>query len=153
MMPFAVMDGGNAGESPSYSIDLSDLFPFLKVHSLPLYMMDEPVTIELTLHPPVNNRAVLITGTGSQTFAVDQNELKFCADYVYYNGVGDEMERFKSANKDMSFSFVDYRLIETSVSQSNLSSGVIRNLGMANRMVPRIISALADTALRNRCFN
>ena len=27
------------------------------------------------------------------------------------------------------------------------ASGVIRNLGMANRMVPRVITALADTAL------
>jgi hypothetical protein len=57
------------------------------------------------------------------------------------------MTRFANANKDMSFSFVDYRLIETTVSQANLSSGIIRNLGMANRMVPRVITALADSAL------
>ena len=57
------------------------------------------------------------------------------------------MTRFANANRDMSFSFVDYRLIETSVSQAGLASGIIRNLGMANRMVPRVISAMANSAL------
>ena len=56
------------------------------------------------------------------------------------------MERFAAANQDMSFSFVDYRLVETSVTDTQLASGIIRNLGMANRVVPRIISAVADTA-------
>ena len=140
MMPFAVMDGGNANESPSYSIDLSDLFPFLKVHSLPLYMMDEPVTIELTLHPPVNNRAVLITGTGSQTFAVDRNELKFCADYVYYSPSTDIMSKYAEKNKVLDFSFVDYRAITTTVSNTSIQSDTVRNIGMASRLVNKVIT-------------
>ena len=89
----AIMDGANPTQSPSYAIDLSDLFPFLKVHSLPLYMIDEPINIELTLRPVINHRVVKITGTAEQSFVLDQNELKFCADYIYY-GAGDEMEAF-----------------------------------------------------------
>lgn len=139
MMPFALMDGGSATESPSYAIDLSDLFPFLKVHQLPLYMITEPVTVELTLHPPVNHRAVLVTGTASEAFNVDQNELKFCADYVYY-GASDEMERYAEQNKQLDFSFVDYRAVTTTVSHTSLQSDTVRNIGMASRMVTKVIT-------------
>ena len=139
MLPFAIMDGGSPTESPSYAIDLSDLFPFLKVHSLPLYMIDEPINIELTLRPPVNHRIAKITGTAEQSFLIDRNELRFVADYIYY-GSGDEMEAFAQKNKEMSFSFVDYRLSTTSASVGQLQSGMVRNIGMANRMVTNILT-------------
>ncbi len=138
-MPFAVMEGANPEESPSYAIDLSDLFPFLKVHQLPLYMMDEPVTIELTLQPPVDHRAVLLDGTAAQTFAVDRNEMKMCFDSVYY-GASDEMERYAEANKVLTFPFVDYRAVSTTVSRASLQSETVRNLGMASRLVSKVIT-------------
>ncbi len=138
-MPFAVMDGSKPEESPSYAVDLSDLFPFLKVHSLPLFEILEPVTIELTFHPPVDNRAVKITGTADQAFNIDQNELKFCADYVYY-GASDEMQRWAEQNKTLDFSFVDYRAITTSVSNDQLKSDLVRNVGMASRLVSKVIT-------------
>jgi len=50
---WAVMNGTSAGtkaECPSFMVDLSDLFPFLKVHQLPLYMINEPINIELPFH-------------------------------------------------------------------------------------------------------
>jgi hypothetical protein len=147
---WAEMDVDEKASSPTFSIDLSDLFPFLKVNQLPLYMINEPINIELTFFPTAGDRIQVDNdggdATGSESL-IRRSDLKFCADYVFYNGAGDEMERFKNANQDMSFSFVDYRLIETTVSQTNLSSGIIRNLGMANRMVPRVITALANTAL------
>lgn len=144
---WAEMDGDYPAESPTFSIDLSDLFPFLKVNQLPLYMINEPINIELTFFPTASSRIqVDVSDDAGGEALIRRSDLKFCADYVFY-GANQEMEQFQNANKDMSFSFVDYRLIETSVSQTNLSNGVIRNLGMANRMVPRIITALADTAL------
>jgi hypothetical protein len=139
MMPFALMDGNNPAESPSYAIDLSDLFPFLKVHSLPLVAMMEDVVVELTFHPPVNNRAVLITGTGSQAFNIDRNELKFCADYIFY-GASDEMQRWMDQNKQLDFSFVDYRAITTTVSNTSVQSDTVRNIGMASRLVNKVIT-------------
>lgn len=140
-MPFAVMDGTSPAESPSYAVDLSDLFPFLKVHQLPLYMIQEPVTIELTLRPPINHRAVRVTGTAEQSFVLDQNELKFCADYIYY-GATDEMERYAAENKVLTFPFVDYRGISTTVSQSSLQSATVRNIGMASRLVNKVITMI-----------
>ena len=145
---WAEMDGNQKQESPTFSVDLSDLFPFLKVNQLPLYMINEPINIELTFFPTVGQRIQIdSTDTTDKEALIRRSDIKFCADYVYYNGQDDQMTRFANANKDMSFSFVDYRLIETSVSQTNLSSGIIRNLGMANRMVPRVITALANASL------
>jgi hypothetical protein len=129
-------------ECPTFMIDLSDLFPFLKVHQLPLYMMKEAINIELTFHPTTKFRAQIAdTDTADIAINIDRNELKFCADYIFY-GASDEMERYAMANKDLNFSFVDYRVVETTSSSSALESGVVRNLGMANRLVPRVITTL-----------
>jgi len=144
---WAQMDSGNLPECPSYAIDLSDLFNFLKIHQLPLYMINEPINIELTFHPTTKSRSQIGSGdTVEQAVDIVQTELKFCADYIYY-GATDEMSRFANANKDMSFSFSDYRLIEHTTSDTELASGVIRNLGMANRLVPRVITLLANSGI------
>ena len=143
-LPSWYIMGQTADECPSFQIDLSDLFPFLKVNQLPLYMIREPITIELTFQPTLGLR--LQTGSGDMGSLCDivRSELKFCADYIYY-GATDEMARFEAANQDMSFSFVDYRLVENTTTAAALGTTVIRNLGMANRIVPRIITVLPDT--------
>lgn len=140
---WAIMDGSAPAECPSYSIDLSDLFTFLKVHQLPLYLFKEQVTIELTFVPTQQQRAQIISGVVESDVHIVRDELKFCADYIYY-GTGDEMARFAEAKKDMSFSFVDYRVIEATTSVGALGSGVIRNIGMANRLVPRVITTVPN---------
>jgi len=140
------LDGSNPAEAPSLSIDLSDLFPFLKVHQLPLYMISEPINIELTFYPQSGQRVQITDGaTNGLDCEIVRDELKFCADYIFY-GATDEMERYRSQNPEINFSFVDYRVVEHSTTQSALRSGVVRNLGMANRIVPRIITAVSDTS-------
>ena len=142
---WSVMDGFLAEQCPSYSIDLSDLFPFLKVHQLPLYMINEPVTIELTFQPTQKHRVQIANGQSTdKDCEIVRDQLKFCADYIFY-GATDEMDRFAKANGDLSFSFVDYRVVEHSTTTSALGSGLVRNLGMANRIVPRIIVTTSKT--------
>lgn len=137
-------------EAPSFSIDLADLFPFLKVHQLPLYMISEPINIELTFYPTVKERIQIAGGqTVDIPVEIVRDELKFCADYIYY-GATDEMERYRTRNPEINFSFVDYRVIEHSTSKAALSSGVVRNLGMANRLVPRILTELSDTTINEQ---
>ncbi len=145
MMPFAVMNNTSdalKAESPVYQIDLSDLFPFLKQHQLPLYMFKEAISIELTLHPSINKRGFIANGqAGSQALLIDRNEIKFCADYLYF-GDGSEMADYAEKNKDLSFSFPDYRLASSSVDQASMRN-IVRNVGMANRLVSRVLT----------CFN
>lgn len=140
---WALMEADKLDECPSYSIDLSDLFPFLKVHQLPLYLMKEQISIELTFYPTQLSRAQLSDGVVEQDVNIVRDQLKFCADYIFY-GSGDEMARYAAANQDMSFSFVDYRVVEATTSDTALASGVIRNIGMANRLVPRVITLIND---------
>lgn len=143
---WAIMNASSPAECPSYSIDLSDLFPFLKVNQLPLYLIKEPINIELTFEPTLERRVQVTSGnTLAQACEIVRDELKFCADYIFY-GSTDEMDRFAmSRGKDMSFTFVDYRLVEHTTNRTQLSSGIVRNLGMANRMVPRVITLLPST--------
>jgi hypothetical protein len=144
---WAEMDTDFKQDSPTYSIDLSDLFPFLKVNQLPLFIINEPINIELTFYPTTGDRMQIdANDTPGSEALIRRSDLKFCADYVYY-GQSDEMERWANANKDLSFSFVDYRLVETTINATSLGSGIIRNLGMANRVVPRIITLLSDSSL------
>ena len=141
-----VMDTAKPTQCPSFQIDLSDLFPFLKVNQLPLYMIREAITIELTFFPTEGAGRIQMNASDTPNYVhIAQDQLKFCADYVYY-GATDEMARFAAANQDMSFSFVDYRLVENTTSPAALGSTVVRNLGMANRIVPRIITVLPDTS-------
>ena len=143
---WADMNGNKPEECPSYSVDLSDLFPFLKVHQLPLYMINEPIAIELTFQPTALHRIQISSSdTADEECEIVRDQLKFCADYIFY-GATDEMDRFARENGDLSFSFVDYRVVEHSTSTAALGAGLVRNLGMANRVVPRIIVTTANTA-------
>ena len=124
---------------PTYQMDLSDLFPFLKVNQLPLYMMDEAINIELFFQPQQKYRLQIADGqVADVSVDIIRNDLKFCADYIFY-GATDQMARYKAANQSMSFSFVDYRVIERTTNATQLASGIIQNVGMANRQVPRIL--------------
>jgi hypothetical protein len=136
-----VMNTAKPTEVPTFMIDLSDLFPFLKVNQLPLYMIKEPINIELHFQPNDGKRIQRGSTDSGVSAIVTQTDVKFCADYVFY-GASDEMARYAAANKDMSFSFVDYRLVENTTDHTALGSTVIRNLGMANRIVPRILTCL-----------
>ena len=148
-MPFARMNGSTAATratSPTYSIDLSDLFPFLKTHQLPLYMIDQPINIEITWAPPNKARVCTTGGQGAGlSYDIDPTELKFCADYIFY-GASDEMQRYAQANRDLSFSFVDYRANVASIDPTSPIT-VVRNIGMANRMVTRVITVFNRDAI------
>tara|TARA_R110001632_G_scaffold104033_2_gene212835 strand:- start:1081 stop:2451 length:1371 start_codon:yes stop_codon:yes gene_type:complete len=144
---WAESSNGAPSECPTFSVDLSDLFPFLKVNQLPLYMINEPINIELTFHPTLGYRTqIASTDTAAQETLITRSDIKFCADYVYY-GMNDEMTQFANANRDMSFSFVDYRSSDMTVDATSLGTGVIRNVGMANRVVNRLLTSVTDSGL------
>jgi hypothetical protein len=157
-LKFALMEDASPAtiaESPVYALDLSDLFPFLKSHELPLFMINAPVSIELHWSKKLDDRVVVgRNASAGQAFTIDNNELKFCADYIFY-GATDEMARYAEENKNMEFQFQDYRLAKTSATQAQLKEGIVSNLGMANRFVSRVIHTFAmdgegDNSMLNR---
>ncbi len=144
-MPFAQILAGSPTESPVYSIDLSDLFPFLKTHSLPLYMIEQQISVELHWAPTDDKRIQLSVAKTAATadYKIDTAELKLAADYIYYTD-GDIMDRYREANKSLEFSFPDYRLSKSTISVAELGAGIVRNVGMANRLCSRVISIVSD---------
>ncbi len=128
--------------SPEYAIDLADLFPFLKTHMLPLYMIDEQLSIELHLSP-LYNRVILSAarGAGNDVYLLDRNHLKFCADYVFYED-SDLMTRYAEANPRIEFSFPDYRVAKQTATNVQLAAGIVANLGMANRLCSRVLTII-----------
>ena len=144
--PFSKMDGTNAGtiaESPVYQIDLAELFPFLKTTQLPLYMIDQGLTIELFWSKTSLDRVCRGNGQadGGQ-FLIDKTQLKFCADYITYLQ-DDAMNRWRDAHPVIRLPFSDYRLSKLTATQATLTAGVVRQLGMQNRLVSRAVTIIS----------
>ncbi len=141
--PFSQIQAALPTESPVYSIDLSDLFPFLATHSLPLYMIDQQMSIELHWSPTLDRRVILNearhAGAEGGVYKIDRKELKFCADYIFYTD-SDLMARYAAENPRIEFAFPDYRLSKQTVSSGDLGIGIVSNLGMANRLCSRVIT-------------
>ena len=133
--------------SPVYQIALNDLFPFLKMNQLPLYMMREELDIEL--HFAGNSSRGCVVADHGVSFKVDRDECKFIADYIYYPQ--EMMESYASANRKMSFTYVDYRLSKLTVDNETApgSQTVIRNLGGAGRIVNKLFYSLSEHSIAN----
>ena len=141
VQPFSLMSTGAVAESPTYSIDISDLFLFMKTQSLPLYMIDQGLTLEL--YWSNTESRVLRAGGLRAGITIDRNELKFVADYITYTE-DDAMNRYRDANPVIDMSFSDYRLSKNTRSQAELQGGFVRQLGMNNRVVPRVITVISN---------
>ena len=144
--PFKWQQHSNA---PVFQITINDLFPFLKMNQLPLYMMKEEISIELTF---ANNNVRCVTandlGVSSEVYDIDETQCKFVADYIYYPQ--ELMLAYAQANKNMSFTYVDTQLAKrTLTTAAGTDDGVqnlILNVGGAGRIVTKIFQSLATAS-------
>ncbi len=144
LRPFQTTNATYGG--PEYQIALADLFPFLYSNQLPLYMMKEPVTVELTFAPAKKRRLSVTGGAYADPFSFDLTATKLIADYQYFPQ--EIMEQYASANRDMTFSYVDYRLAKRTVSVSGAAGSElaipqqIMNIGAAGRVCSKVVALL-----------
>ena len=142
---------------PEFQVALADLFPFLYTNQLPLYMMKEPVTIELTFAPALRERLVAPTNLGD-SYSIDTAATQLIADYQYFPN--ELMEQYALENNDLSMTFMDYRLSKRTITitatsgQSAASGEKIINVGGAGRIATKVITMLSrqdqkDNALLN----
>ncbi len=131
------------GNKPVFSISVADLFPFLRFNQLPLYMIDQQVSIELHFQPAsslkrcVHVKTVEATGT---LFTIDKTQTKFIADYIYYDG--DMMESYRNQNQMMNWTYNDYRLNKRSFTHTQLALNNVMDIGGAGRLVNKIVCGL-----------
>ncbi len=152
----AVFDWADINADPVFQIALSDLFPMLKATQLPLYMMKEQVSIELTWEPTSSTQKGRLCSADDTAFAsasIDQNQVKFIADDIYYDQ--EIMDAYAAQNRVININHMDYRHSKVSVSATEAASTQIRNLGGANRIVTKVItgiqgSAAVDSSLLNQ---
>ena len=127
--------------TPVFQIALSELFPMLKQTQLPLYMMNEQVSVELHFDPVNVNRCQAKGGGSTATYTINQDELKLIADYIYYPQ--DMMTAYANANQNITMNHFDYRHSKVSVSSTTDNGQLrIRNLGGAGRIVTKVITGL-----------
>lgn len=139
-----IWDYQNEANKPTYSVLLADLFPFLKMNQLPLYMMSEQVSIHLTFTPQattVGNELRVTTTDGfglNNPVTLSRTDCQLIADYIYYPQ--DMMEQYRQENSTMTFSYVDYQFVKRTVEETEYTTGLIQNLGGAGRVVNKVFT-------------
>ena len=140
-------------QAPEFQISLADLFPFLRYNSLPLYMFDEQISVELHFNRATGDRMVGPSGTVATN--INTNSVKLVADYIYYDGA--TMEDFANANRNMSFQYVDYQLNKRTQTKAQAEVKTIMNVGGAGRIVSKIFGGMyndtTDISSINNIYN
>lgn len=134
---------------PEFRISLADLFPFLRFNQLPLYMIDEPISIELVWTPQSSTRRFCTQDTGkdvSERLNIEQSSVKMIADYIFYNG--DTMSSYQNANREMNFNYVDYRLAKRTYAYNDTTKQIL-NVGGAGRIVNKLFVAMGQDSASN----
>ena len=128
-----------------FSILIADLFPFLKMNQLPLFMLTEQVAIHLTFQPKVadiatqnSNRIVtpLSAAAPTEDATIVRDDVKMVADYIFYPQ--EMMEQYRQSNANMSFNYVDYQFVKRTVSEPEFEGQLIQNVGGAGRIVNKV---------------
>jgi len=134
-----------AENTPVFQISLADLFPFLKMNQIPLYMMRDPLFVELTLAGATSkNRLSLKAGeTADKTYNVDLNNIHMIIDHIYYPP--EQMEAFAAANPQITLSYHDYNLSKQSLTVAQAQNN-IRNIGGAGRICTKVIHGISNNA-------
>jgi len=141
-------------DTPLFQMSLSELCPFLKMNQLPLYMIKEQVSLELTFSKKgkdadsdSSRRITQIalsdqTTAGLPTAEIDTTKTRLIADYLYFPQ--EMMEAYAQSNANMSFTYVDYQLSKYSVDKDAIKSQAIRNIGGAGRIVSKLFWGVQD---------
>tara|TARA_R110001632_G_scaffold168496_3_gene287259 strand:+ start:348 stop:1901 length:1554 start_codon:yes stop_codon:yes gene_type:complete len=144
----SVMAWADAHNKGVFSILIADLFPFLKMNQLPLFMLSEQVMIHLTFTPRVagalaatpSSRIVTTLdkagAKGDTDATILRDEVKMVADYIFYPQ--EMMEQYAQANANMSFNYVDYQFVKRTVTSAEFAGQLIQNVGGAGRIVNKV---------------
>ena len=143
----------NASFGCEFAVSIQDLFPFLYTNQLPLFMMKEPVTIELFFSSAAKERLCLNAAQAGSTghpFTIATAATELIADYQYFPQ--EMMEEYARQNADMTFTYMDYRLAKRSIkidagagnANATDTGTQIINVGGAGRLVTKVMTMLSD---------
>ena len=139
-----------------FSILIADLFPFLKMNQLPLFMLSEQVMIHLTFTPQVTGQLGGLMGgeagskricstldrvaappvRGDRDASITRQDVSMVADYIFYPQ--EMMLQYQQSNANMNFSYIDYQFVQRTVPEATFTSQLIQNVGGAGRICNKV---------------
>ena len=144
LTPQVELRNSNAAE---FSIAMADLVPWLRFNNLPLYMFGD-TQISLEIHWTGINSGNRMTTPFSVTtgapFTIDESVTQFYANYIYYPG--EIMSRFAEENKEMNWTYTDYRMNKRSYTGSDLETQQLIRIGGNGRIINKVITMLENQA-------
>jgi hypothetical protein len=128
---------------PTFMIDMRDLFPFFAAgHQFPTYLVTESIHVDLTFEQDPFRVVCNASETHfGKSFNILQSECKLLQDIIVYDG--EIMEQLRQSNNNIAFTYLDYQLTKTAVTQAQ-ARDIQRNLGGAGRMVQNVLWCLTD---------
>ncbi len=150
---YVTTQDGRSGLSPSFSIALHDLFPFLanSQNRLPLFMFEsDRVQIELYFSDPRNVRLSQVKKDGAVVenleYLIDQNSVELISDHIFYPT--QSLQQMKDAEPS-EMGYMDYILSKQTITASGGADDTaqtnIRNIGGASRIVTRVFAGYVPT--------
>lgn len=153
LVPSPIRLTTNTTEGPVFQIKLSELFPMMRNMMLPLYLIDEQVSVEITFNTQSANQegimAVFESGYGGdKSISIGQNNVKFLADYLTYQDERmDATAKMVMSDKGLSLPYEDVVLTQSNVPAQNpaptgtnvVKVDLVRDLGLSGRNVRAIV--------------
>ena len=144
LTPQVELRNTNAAE---FSIAMADLVPWLRFNNLPLYMFGD-TQISLEIHwTGINSGNRMTTPFSVVTgppFTIDESVTQFYANYIYYPG--EIMARFAEENKEMNWTYTDYRMNKRSYTGADLETQQLIRIGGNGRIINKVITMLENQA-------
>jgi len=149
-----------SGLSPSFSIALHDLFPFLanSQNRLPLFMFEnDRVQIELYFSDVKNVRVCQAKKADPQVtnldYLIDQNSLELISDHIFYPS--QSLQQMKDAEPSQ-MGYMDYILSKQTITANGGATDTaqtnIRNIGGSSRIVTRVFAGYVPTGNQENTF-
>ena len=136
---FEVISKDRMGLSPTFQIQLAELFPFLRASQrIPLYMLGGGDRIQIELHftPTTQSRCVLSEGDKASTgaaFLINQNDVSMISDHIFIPG---GMESWADDHKEIQYGFTEWLTSKHTVTTATATNNR-RNVGSAGRIALR----------------
>ncbi len=158
---YITTQNGRTDLTPSFSIVLHDLFPFLKSsqNRLPLFMFEnDRVQIELYFTPTIRDRVSLVKkddGDNDNEFLIDQNSVELISDHIFYPQMS--MQQMKDA-EPAQMGYFDYTLSRQTITanKADLTKDTAqtntRNIGGASRIVTKCFACYAPTGNKEQAI-
>ena len=140
---FQVISNARTDLSPTFVVNLAELFPFLKARNrIPLFMLgNDRLQIELFFSSTTDARVCLSSGDDADTgkpFLINQNEVQLIADHIFIPG---GMDAWREAHKDEDYGYTEMVVSKHQITTTTATNNR-RNIGGAGRQALRVYAGV-----------